>query len=192
MSPEKLYWMRVHILDMKSRLHHTKLRTIKALRICNLSQNCKWVFLFRAFVSHGRRHEPGPLWGVASLLNSAAVVLWRHLGNRGNWRTYPVTLAASETAAQGKLIWAQLCSLVRRLSSTASSRRPGFTTFHMCCTAHTWTHELCYVWLRRSDSISTKMSDRTMSKRSKTTHKKSKVLIENNTLQSQTHQAWLC
>lgn len=72
---------------------------IKAVRICRsyLTNVC----LMKEGVSPS-------LWGwVAGLLNSAAVVLWRRLGNGGNWWTYPVTL-------ESQLMWAPRCSPVRR------------------------------------------------------------------------------
>lgn len=88
---------------------------IKAVRICKsyLTKLC----LMKEPISPS-------LWGwVAALLNSAAVVLWRHLGNGGNWWTYPVTL-------QSQLIWAPLCNPVRRPQVGGRAVSRDTTRFH--------------------------------------------------------------
>lgn len=88
---------------------------IKAVRICKsyLTNLC----VMKEAISPS-------LWGwVAGLLTSAAVVLWRHLGNGGNWWTYPVTL-------ESQLIWAPLCSLVRRPQVGGRAVSRDTTGFH--------------------------------------------------------------
>lgn len=88
---------------------------IKAVRICKsyLTNLC----LMKEAISPS-------LWGwVAGLLNSAAVVLWRRLGNGGNWWTYPVTL-------ESQLIWAPLCSPVRLPQAGGRAVSRDTTGFH--------------------------------------------------------------
>lgn len=62
-------------------------------------------------------------WKKPSVQASAAVVLWRHLGNGGNWWTYPVSL-------QSQLMWAPLCSPVRRPQAGRRAVSRDTTGFH--------------------------------------------------------------
>lgn len=130
---KRLYLLKIQLPWQKSPLNHTKKSkhyksTAKFVFYNNISRVFFLLFcFFQEFLCLiVGAMNPGLCDWVASLLNSAAVVFWRHLGNRGNWWTYPVTIAASETAAESKLIWAPLCSLI---CGTASGQRPGFTTF---------------------------------------------------------------
>lgn len=142
--------------------------------------------------------NPGFCDWVASLLNSAAVVLWRHLGNRGNSWTYPLTLAASETTAESKLIWAPLCSLVCRPQAGQPARQRVVSDqilwLSTCVALHIHEHMNSgmsgwegQILLILKCQIGPCQNAPTHTH----THQKSKV-VKNNTLQSPTNQAWLC
>lgn len=124
-------WMRIQLSGEKepSDPQPQKISTkmIKAVRLCKsyLTNLC----LMKEDIN------PSLQGWVAGLLNSAAVVLWRHLGNAGNWWTYPVTL-------ESQLIWAPLCSSVRRPQAGGRAVSRDFHDFlHAlrCTYMNTWT-----------------------------------------------------